>query len=294
MSPPQNKYGPAKAIEFYNKNTVIFLTGATGFIGKAILEKLLRSFPQITKIYLLIRVSGKKTLKDRIENIFSSRIFDTVKSQFSSAQEFQEKIVRKVVPVKGDISANHLGLSDEDMAMAQEDTTVFINSAASIKFNDPLKTALEINTNGPLRIFEIAKGCKNLAAIVHISTCFVNAPMFEQHIDEIIYPHPLGDDPEAIYDMLSTKMSSKEIKDYEESVVLKAYPNTYTFAKSLAEHLIKSRYRDMALPIVIVRPAIVTAAYKEPVPGWVEGSAATNKAIVAGSIGLIQEWIGNE
>lgn len=49
MSPQQYKFGPAKAKEFYTENNVIFLTGATGFVGKTILEKLLRSFPQITK-----------------------------------------------------------------------------------------------------------------------------------------------------------------------------------------------------------------------------------------------------
>lgn len=45
----QYKYGPSKVKEFYADNTVVFLTGATGFVGKTILEKLLRSFPEITK-----------------------------------------------------------------------------------------------------------------------------------------------------------------------------------------------------------------------------------------------------
>ncbi|KAF9896100.1 cyclin-dependent kinase inhibitor far1, partial [Lobosporangium transversale] len=178
--------------------------------------------------------------------------------------------------------------------MVQADATVFINSAASVSFDDPLNNALEMNTKGPFRTFKIAKGCKNLAGIVHISTCYVNTPMVGQHIDEVIYPHPFGDDPEAIYEMLTTKMSYEEIRDYERSVVLKTYPNTYTFSKSLTEHLIKRRYKDMALPIVIVRPSIVTAACQEPVPGWVEGPAAANKAIIACALGQVQEWIGCE
>ncbi|KAF9913384.1 cyclin-dependent kinase inhibitor far1 [Lobosporangium transversale] len=294
MSRPQLKYGPAKGMEFYNKNSVVFLTGATGFVGKTILEKLLRSFPQITKIYLLVRVSADKTLQGRIENLFSNSIFDTLKSQFSSGQEFQEMVVNKIIPVQGDISVNHLGLSDKDMAMVQEDATVFINSAASVGWSDPLDIALEMNTNGPFRIFDVAKGCKNLAAIVHISTIFVNSPMVDQHVNETIYPHPLGDDPEAIYEMLATKMSYDEIKHYEKSVVLKTYPNTYTFAKSLTEHLIKKRYKDMALPIVIVRPSGVGATHREPVPGWVEGANASNKVIISCALGQVQEWIGCE
>ncbi|KAF9184572.1 cyclin-dependent kinase inhibitor far1 [Haplosporangium sp. Z 767] len=287
MLPPQYKFGPAKAKEFYTENTVIFLTGATGFVGKTILEKLLRSFPQITKI------SGTKTLQERVENdVFASRIFDTLKARFKSTQEFHEKIVKKIIPVRGDITIDQLGLTDMDLAMIHEDTRVVINSAASVSFDDPLNNALEMNTRGPFRTFDVAKGIKNLSAFVHISTCYVNAPMTDAHVDEVIYPHPFGE-PEAIYEML-TKMTYEEIRNYERTVVLKTYPNTYTFSKSLTEHLIQKRYKDMNLPIAIVRPSIVTAAKEEPVPGWVEGVAAANKAVVSCALGQVQEWIGVE
>ncbi|KAG0328207.1 cyclin-dependent kinase inhibitor far1 [Dissophora globulifera] len=290
---PQYKYGPTKAKEFYNDNTVIFLTGSTGFVGKTILEKLLRSLPQITKVYLLIRISGAKTLQDRVEHdIFGSRIFDTLKAQYTSAEEFHQTIVKKIVPVQGDITIDFLGLSEQDRAMICEDVNVVINSAASVSFDDPLNNALEMNTKGPFRTFDVAKGAKKLSACVHISTCYVNAPMIDAHIDETVYPHPFGE-PEAIYEMLQ-KMSYEEIRNYERTQVLKMYPNTYTFSKALTEHLIQKRYKSMGLPIVIVRPSIVTAAVQEPVPGWVEGVAAANKAVVSCALSQVQEWIGQE
>jgi fatty acyl-CoA reductase len=149
-----------------------------------------------------------------------------------------------------------------------------------------------MNTKGPFRTIGIAKGMKNLAAFIHISTCYVNTPLYDAHIDEAIYPHPLGD-PEAIYEML-TKMTDEEIHNYEKSVVLKTYPNTYTFTKSLTEHLIQKRYKAMGLPINIVRPSIVTAAKAEPVPGWVEGVVAGNKMIASCALGHVQEWVGND
>ena len=149
-----------------------------------------------------------------------------------------------------------------------------------------------MNTKGPFRTFEVAQGMKQLSAFVHISTCYVNAPMLKQQIDEIIYPHPLGN-PEQLYEMLN-KMTYDEMRTYERQVVLKTYPNTYTFSKSLTEHLIQNRYKTMNLPLVIVRPSIVTAAVQEPVPGWVEGSAAANKAVLSCALGHVQEWIGDE
>jgi len=43
-----------KIKEFYEGKHIL-LTGCTGFIGKVMLEKLLRSIPKIGRIYLLVR-----------------------------------------------------------------------------------------------------------------------------------------------------------------------------------------------------------------------------------------------
>ena len=45
-------------------------------------------------------------------------------------------------------------------------------------------------------------------------------------------------------------------------------PNTYTFTKQLAETLLVQECGD--LNVAIIRPSIVTAAWKEPNPGWVD------------------------
>lgn len=41
-------------------------------------------------------------------------------------------------------------------------------------------------------------------------------------------------------------------------------PNTYTFTKQLAESMLVSEGAD--IPLAIVRPSIVTAAWQEPLP----------------------------
>jgi nucleoside-diphosphate-sugar epimerase len=45
-------------------------------------------------------------------------------------------------------------------------------------------------------------------------------------------------------------------------------PNTYTYTKALAEHLLLEECGS--IPLAIVRPTIVTAALREPIPGWVD------------------------
>ena len=45
-------------------------------------------------------------------------------------------------------------------------------------------------------------------------------------------------------------------------------PNTYTYTKALAEQILEIERGD--IPLAIVRPSIVTAAEKEPQPGWID------------------------
>ena len=67
---------PTLIPNFY-KNKTIFVTGATGFLGKVLLEKLLRSLPNIKQIYVLVRPKPGITIQERLNNeVFKSKIFD--------------------------------------------------------------------------------------------------------------------------------------------------------------------------------------------------------------------------
>jgi fatty acyl-CoA reductase len=54
--------------EFYRGQN-IFVTGATGFIGKVLLEKILRSCPDVGNIYVLMRPKKGKTPSDRVKDV---------------------------------------------------------------------------------------------------------------------------------------------------------------------------------------------------------------------------------
>lgn len=59
--------------EFY-RDATIFITGGTGFLGKSLLEKLLRSCPHIKRIYLLIRSKKDKSSEERIMKMLQLRV----------------------------------------------------------------------------------------------------------------------------------------------------------------------------------------------------------------------------
>jgi alcohol-forming fatty acyl-CoA reductase len=54
--------------EFYT-NRDVFITGATGFVGKVLIEKLLRSCPDIKRIFLLLRAKRSKSINVRLDEI---------------------------------------------------------------------------------------------------------------------------------------------------------------------------------------------------------------------------------
>lgn len=55
--------------KFYGGKT-IFITGASGFVGKCLLEKLLRDCDDLKMIYILVRRKGKATLEETLEKMF--------------------------------------------------------------------------------------------------------------------------------------------------------------------------------------------------------------------------------
>lgn len=65
-------------VDFYRDKSIL-LTGATGFMGKVLLEKILRSLSNFKAIYVMVRAKKTMTIQERLEQeILSSEIFETV------------------------------------------------------------------------------------------------------------------------------------------------------------------------------------------------------------------------
>lgn len=57
---------------FAGKN--VFITGGSGFMGKGLIEKLLRSCPDIGNIYLLMRDKRGKSPEERLEVLMQNQV----------------------------------------------------------------------------------------------------------------------------------------------------------------------------------------------------------------------------
>jgi len=150
----------------------IAITGSTGFVGTALVERLLRGVPDC-ELVLLIR-SGKRTsAADRLRReILKNDAFDRLREELGGAKAFDEMAARRIQVVEGDVSNDGLGLSEADRAILATCDTV-IHSAAAVAFDSPLDRAVEINLMGPVRVAQTLQSIGSTAHLVAVSTCYV-------------------------------------------------------------------------------------------------------------------------
>lgn len=260
---------------FYEGRSV-FITGATGFVGKVLLEKLLRCCPGLKNIYILMREKKGKEPRQRLEELLNCKVFDRLKKEHPEA-------VHKVIGITGDLSLPQLGVSATDVAIMAKSVSVVFHSAATVKFDEPLAQAVDMNVLATRRMLELSHKLPNLVALVHVSTAYANCNRKE--VDEIVYPPPVS--PDQIIE--ATKWMEPSLLESITPKLIGDRPNTYTFTKALAENLLVEECGS--LPVAIVRPSIVSASWKEPYPGWIDNLNGPAGIIVAGGKGVLRTMI---
>jgi len=74
----------------------------------------------------------------------------------------QPEMLTKLVPVEGDISLPNLGISSSDLELLADNVSVVFHSAATVRFNEELRTAVNLNVKGPQRLLHICHQMKHL------------------------------------------------------------------------------------------------------------------------------------
>lgn len=59
--------------EYYAGKSVL-ITGATGFMGKVLVEKLLRSCPEVKALYLLVRPKAGQSMQQRVSEMLTCKV----------------------------------------------------------------------------------------------------------------------------------------------------------------------------------------------------------------------------
>ncbi|KAF4527961.1 hypothetical protein B566_EDAN017886 [Ephemera danica] len=67
------KMSEASAVQSFFRGCGIFITGATGFLGMGLVEKLLRCCPDSGPIFLLVRPKKEKSIQERLEEVTKNK-----------------------------------------------------------------------------------------------------------------------------------------------------------------------------------------------------------------------------
>jgi fatty acyl-CoA reductase len=150
----------------------IAVTGATGFLGTALVERLLRAVPDC-ELVLLVRAGRRSSAAQRVQReVIRNDAFDRLRADMGGAKALDEVVARRIRVITGDVGRDGLGLSEADRAILAE-CDIVIHSAASVAFDSPLDGAVEVNLLGPTRIAATLNDLGVTSHLVSVSTCYV-------------------------------------------------------------------------------------------------------------------------
>ncbi|XP_057534115.1 alcohol-forming fatty acyl-CoA reductase-like [Amaranthus tricolor] len=291
------------------ENKSILVTGGAGFLAKIFAEKVLRCQPNVKKVYLLIRAADKKSASLRLQNeVIGKALFKVLKQKMGS--NFNSFISEKIKVVPGDITCEDLGIKDSNIKEEiLKEVDVIVNLAATTNFDERYDASLNLNTFGAKYVLDFANKCTNLKNLLHVSTAYVSGEMGGLVKES---PYSMGESlngrpglniefektliDKKLEELQAVGATNETIKHTMRDMGLErakqwGWPNVYVFTKALGEMLIIQEKGD--IPLVILRPTIVTSTFKEPFPGWVEGVRTIDSLAVAYGKGRLPCFVGD-
>ncbi|KAI9107734.1 hypothetical protein K1719_021397 [Acacia pycnantha] len=299
------------APQFLRAKTIL-VTGATGFLAKVFVEKLLRIQSDLKKLYLLVRASDHEAATQRMhDEIIGKDLFRVLREKWGA--DFESLIAEKVVAVAGDVSVANLRIENENLEKMWEEIDIIANFAGNTNFDERFDTAMEINTMGALHVLNFAKSCRRIQVFLHVSTAYVCG---EPKEGEVIREEPfrmgqtlngaskvLDIDAEKSLMQTTIEQLRSQYTDNDMAITsvmkdfgikranLYGWPNTYVFTKAMGEMLL-SHFKN-EIPLIIIRPTMITSTYKEPFPGWIEGLRTLDAVVGGFGKGKVECFLGH-
>ena len=313
------------------KGKTILVTGSTGFLGKSIVEKCLRSIPEVGRINLAIRSSARRPASERLEReVLSSPAFKRLKEERGEAA-FAKLVAEKLAVVEIDLGRDGLGLSDAGREQLRA-CEIVIHSAAAVEFDNPADLSAQTNLLGAARMVEALKATGTRPHLVHVSTAYVGGMLRGLVREEA--PHDPGLNWRHEAAVLSSLRGPVEEESRQPEILKRlgrearsrmgpaGTPAVARATERLRDRWVKDRLiergrvhanamgfadiysftKAMAehavvelhgdIPLSIVRPSIIESALEEPFPGWLEGFRMAEPLILAFGRGILRDFSG--
>ena len=150
----------------------VLLTGVTGFVGKVVLETLLRQ--GVERVSVLVRTS-----KDRQGRVHSAQERFAKVAQAACFANLPAGWTDSVEVVSGDLEQPGCGVSAEDIERLRAHVTHVVHCAASVSFDDPYEASFRANVLGCRNALEFSKAVQSapgsrFVAHVAIETSYIH------------------------------------------------------------------------------------------------------------------------
>ncbi|WP_394823787.1 AMP-binding protein [Pendulispora albinea] len=168
----------------------LFVLGGTGFLGKVFWVMLLDRYPDIGKIFLLVRSSKDMTSEERFwAKVATSDALAPLRERHGS--RFEPFLREKIVPVDGDVGRALCGVDGSLVRELRGTIDAVVNVAGVVDFNPPLDEALDANAFGAQNLVALARALGD-APLFHTSTCYVAGRRrgLIKEVDPRTYPFP--------------------------------------------------------------------------------------------------------
>lgn len=309
----------------------LLVTGSTGYLGKSLVEKLLRTVPEVGRVNLAIRPSRRRPAAERLQKeVLASPCFNGLRQRLGE-EGFRSLAAEKLRVLELDLGRDGLGLSEEGRAELRR-CEIVIASAAAVEFDNPADLSAQTNLLGAARLVEELRGSGALPHYVHISTAYVGGMLRGLVREQLPLDPGLNWRNEAevltrLRPAVEEESRSPEVlrrlrREAQSRLGTAGTPATARQTERLREKWVHDRLvergraharamgfsdiysftKAMAeyavaelhgdIPLSIARPAIVESAVAEPFPGWLEGFRMAEPIILAYGRGVLQDFSG--